>query len=431
MNPALTTDLYQLTMAQALYEAEDDSTATFSMYIREMPNCRSYYVFGGLESALAYLQTFRFTKEDVSQLDSLGIFSQEFLNYLLTFRFQADVWAMREGELFFQMEPVLEITGSLLECQLVETFLLNQLGAETLFMTKASRVVYAANGKPVLDFATRRTHGAEAALKHARAAYLAGFEGTSNVAAAVLYGIPAIGTMAHSFILAFEDESKAFAQYSQTFPETSSFLVDTYNTPNGIIRAIDVGLWLQTKGHQLQALRLDSGDLAGLAAYARERLDQAGLHATQIIASGGLDEYTIQELENKGTQIDCYGVGTKVGSSADRPYTDFVYKMTEHNELPVMKLSEGKVSLPYRKQVYRNMLRADLMNADYIGRREEDPAAVQKNFVRQGFIISSGVEALLQPVMTKGVRLAPKRSIQEIREFHLQRVKARGQHALS
>ena len=405
---SLFTDLYQLTMAQAYYQSGQTKRATFSLFFRNFPPNRVYYVFCGLESAVEYLERLAFHEEDIHSLDSLGIFDSGFLECLGELRFSGDVRAMREGEIFFENEPVMEVSGPIIECQLAETFLLNRVNLESMLATKAARVVDAAEGRSVVDFAARRTHGLDAGMRQARSSYIAGFDGTSNVAAAAEFGIPAVGTMSHSFISSFGSEREAFRAYARSFPDSSTFLVDTYDTLGGVANAIAVGKELEARGHRLRAIRLDSGDLESLARDSRATLDESGLDYVRILASGGLDEYSIAELVSADAPIDGFGVGTRVGASADAPYTDFVYKLVEYDGRPIMKLSEDKVNLPGPKQVSRHIGFDGTMRLDMIHRADE-------------YASGRGGEPLLLPVAENGKRTRALPSLDEIRTFHSRR----------
>ena len=405
---SLFTDLYQLTMAQSYYQSGQRGRATFSLFFRNFPTNRAYYVFCGLESAVEYLERLAFCEEDINSLDSLGIFDAEFLGYLGKLRFSGDVRAMREGEIFFENEPVMEVSGPIIECQLAETFLLNRVNLESMLATKAARVVDAADGRSVVDFAARRTHGLDSAMKQARSSYIAGFDGTSNVAAAAKFGIPAVGTMSHSFISSFGSEMEAFRAYARSFPDSSTLLVDTYDTLSGVANTIAVAKQMEAHSHRLRAIRLDSGDLDSLSRSSRAMLDDAGLGYVQILASGGLDEYSIAELVSADAPIDGFGVGTRVGASADAPYTDFVYKLVEYDGRPTMKLSEGKVNPPGPKQVSRHIGFDGTMRLDMIQRAEE-------------YASGRGGEPLLLPMMEDGKRTRALPSLDEIRTFHSRR----------
>lgn len=360
---ALFTDFYELTMAQAYCQSQRTAPATFSFFIRSLPPHRAYFVFAGLDDVLDYLEGLRFTLEEVDYLRSLGRFEGGFLRHLEQLRFTGSVRAMAEGSIFFADEPVLEVTAPVIEGQLIETLVINRLNLHIILATKASRVVHAAAGRPVVDFAARRTQGLDAADTFARVSYLVGFESTSNTLAGARYGIPVSGTMAHSYITTFEKEIDSFRQYAASFPDTSTFLVDTYDTLEGVRKAIVVAREMKAHGHRLHSIRLDSGDLRDLARQSRRLLDDAGLPDVQIFASGGLDEFAIDDLLKAGAPIDGFGVGTKVGVSADAPWTDCVYKLVDYAGRPVLKLSTGKETLPGPKQVFR---RADPAG-DYIG----------------------------------------------------------------
>ncbi len=356
----LSVDLYELTMSQVFWRRGMDNTATFSLFFRGYPKNRSYYIASGIDAALDFLQDFHFSYEDIESLRSTSPLSEDFLTYLANIQFTGDVRAVSEGTIVFADEPLLEVTAPLIEAQIVETMLLNIVTSATLFATKASRIVQAAAGRPVVDFGSRRTHSEESAMEAARAGYLAGFAGTSNLKAAALYNIPAFGTMAHSFIQAFGDEHDAFEAYAIEFPDSTTLLVDTYDTLEGVRNAIRVAQTARKNGKSINAIRLDSGDLAQLAKDARSLLNQAGFPEIRIMASGGLDEHSIQDLIASNAPIDAFGVGTRFGTSADAPYIDSVYKLVELDGKPIIKRSEGKRTLPYAKQVYRQIREGEI-----------------------------------------------------------------------
>jgi nicotinate phosphoribosyltransferase len=389
-------------MAQSYWQSGVTRDATFSLFFRNFPQNRSYYVFVGLEDALDFLEDFSFNSDDLDALENLGLFSEDFLKYLSTLRFSGEVRAMPEGSLFFENEPVMEIAGPVIECQLVETFLVNQVNLQSMMATKAARTIQVAQGRQIVDFAARRTHGTDAAIKLARASYITGFSGTSNVQAAAMYGIPAMGTMAHSFITTFDNEIDSFNAYATSFPDSSIFLVDTYDTADGVRNAIECAQKMQELGHSLRGIRLDSGDILSLSQMSRNMLDEAGLHSVQIFASGGLDEFSIESLVLAGAPIDGFGVGTKVGTSADAPYTDFVYKMVKYARRPIMKLSTDKESLPGPKQVFREFDQNRTFRGDIIGcDPDADPG--------------EHTEPLLRVVMERGKRLQPKTELEQVR----------------
>ena len=411
-NPAtdpLFVDLYELTMAQAYLRSGQTGNATFSLFFRNFPPNRSYYVFCGLESAIDYLASLKFSASDLEALDRMQLFDAVLLDYLQSFEFTGSVRAMREGEIFFPNEPVIEVSGPIIECQIAETFLINQVNLESMLATKAARVVDAAAGRQVVDFASRRTHGLDAGIKFARASYIAGFDGTSNVRAASLYGIPAVGTMAHSYISTFDSETDAFSNYAKSFPGSSTFLVDTYDTLSGVRNAIRVAHEMTDRGSNLLAIRLDSGDMARLSVQAREMLDHAGLGNVRILASSGLDEYSISDLVSSGAPIDGFGVGTRVGTSADAPYTDFVYKLVEYEGTPIVKLSEDKESLPGPKQVYRV--------SDTVGKFERDVITSMDNP-----ICNANSSPLLSLVMENGRTIIESPHVNAIRRHHRERL---------
>ena len=349
----LFTDLYELTMAQAYYRQGMRQPATFGLTVRSYPPNRGYLVSAGLDDVLEYLSRLQFDDAAIAYLRSLGMFTEDFLDFLRGVRFTGSVRAVPEGRLFFVDEPVLEITAPIIEAQLAETYVINQMNLQSALATKAARCVWAAQGRGIADFASRRTQGSDAAMKMARASYIAGFASTSNVLAASQYGIPPAGTMAHSFISSFPSELEAFRAYSQSFPDRTVLLLDTYDTVAGAWNAVAVAKELEADGNRLAAVRLDSGDYAELSRQVRRVLDGEGLDYVRILVSGGLDEYALEELAQAGAPIDLFGVGTKAGVSADAPWSDMVYKLVCFDGRPVMKLSEGKVSLPGAKQVFR------------------------------------------------------------------------------
>lgn len=400
LSVALFTDLYELTMAQAYWQSGQTASATFSLFFRKYPPDRAYFVFAGLADVLDYLESFRFSSGDLDYLGSLDRFERDFLEYLRQLRFTGRVRAMPEGTIFFINEPVVEVTGPVIEAQLVETFIVNQVNLQTILATKASRVVHVAQGRQLVDFAARRTHGLEAANKLARVSYMVGFDSTSNTLAGALYGIPVSGTMAHSYVTSFESEIESFRHFARSFPDTSTFLVDTYDTLEGTKKAIAVAREMRSHGHPLQAIRLDSGDMLDLSRKARAILDEAGLPEVQIFASGGLDEFEVDELLRAGAPIDAFGVGTKIGVSADAPWTDCAYKLVEYAGRPVLKLSTKKRTLPGPKQVFRYRDPGGIYVRDIIARPEEP---------------SKDGEPLLVEVMDEGKRTRPDPTLEELR----------------
>ncbi|HXV80873.1 MAG TPA: nicotinate phosphoribosyltransferase [Candidatus Binatia bacterium] len=403
-NLALLTDLYQLTMAQGYFQSQRLAPATFSLFIRSYPPNRSYFVAAGLQDVLEYLEQFKVDSAGIDYLRSRGIFADDFLDFLKQLRFTGEVWAIPEGRLFFKDEPVLEVTAPIVEAQIVETFIMNQINFQSLIATKAARCIHAAGARSVVDFSLRRTHGIDAGMKVARSSYLAGCAGTSNVRAGQHYGIPIVGTMAHSFVSCFEREIDAFRSYVSSFPNNSTLLIDTYDTVAGARKAVQVAHEMVARGQRLQAVRIDSGDLAQLAAEVRKIFDESGLKDVKIIGSGGLDEYDLAEFSGANAPYDSYGVGTKMGVSADAPSSDMAYKLVEYSDRSVLKLSPGKVSLPGKKQVFRKQDEHGQLQKDLIALRDENVA---------------GAEPLLKQVMIHGKNTAPLLSLEESRSGFL------------
>jgi nicotinate phosphoribosyltransferase len=373
-------------MAQAYHAEGMGELAVFELYFRGTPPQRNYFVAAGLDAVLTSLETLCFGTGDLDYLRGLGFFSQGFLEVLGAFRFRGDVWAVPEGTPIFANEPMVQVVAPILEGQLVETLVLNQIHFPTLAATKAARVVSAAAGRDVIEFGARRAHGEDAALAVARASYLVGAAGSSNMLAGKRYGIPIFGTMAHSYIQAHDNEAAAFADFAALYPETT-LLVDTFDTLAGVHKVIELSRRLGDRFH-VRAIRLDSGDLAELARRSRQALDDAGLNHLRIFASGGLDEHDITDLVRSGAPIDAIGVGTKLVVSEDLPALDLAYKLVEYAGRPRMKLSAHKAMYPGRKQVFR-VFGEGLMSHDVIGRHDE----------------SSLGEPLLVPVMKSGSRL--------------------------
>ncbi|MCX7926783.1 MAG: nicotinate phosphoribosyltransferase [Candidatus Omnitrophica bacterium] len=373
---ALTTDFYELTMAQCYWRYKPNAVATFELFVRQLPRQRSFLIFSGLEEVIDFLTNLQFKPEEIAYLRQKGIFEDGFLDYLAKMRFSGDVWAMPEGTVFFAGEPVLRVSAPIIEAQLIESFLLSTINLQTMVASKAARVVLAAEGRPVYDFSLRRTHGPTAGFYVARAAYLGGCQGTSNVLAAKELGIPVIGTMAHSFVMAFADELESFKVYTQLFPKNSVLLVDTYDAKQGIKNALKIALLMQKNGQRLNGIRLDSGDIISLSKYARTLFNKHGLPELRIVASGNLDEYAIQKLLKKGACVDSFGVGTHLGTSFDAPALDAIYKLVEVSQengefLPTMKLSSAKVTLPGRKQIFRLFDKKGIIKKDVLALESE------------------------------------------------------------
>jgi nicotinate phosphoribosyltransferase len=402
---ALAADLYELTMGAAYLALDMDETATFSLFVRRLPPRRAYLVAAGLEDALWRLSNLAFDEAAFDFLLGTGRFRRDELARLLETRFTGDVWAVREGRAVFGEEPLLEVQAPLREAQLVETALLNALHYPTLIASKAARCVAAARGKPVVDFGVRRMPGVDASIVAARACHLAGFAATSNLLAARELGIPLSGTVAHSFIEVFPGELEAFRAYGRTATGGVTLLVDTYDSLAGIAHAVQVARELAVTGHKVEAIRLDSGDLAQLAISARRTLDESGLREVHVLASGGLDEYELARLARAGAPIDAFAVGTRLGMSADAPVLDMAYKIVAYGDGACLKLSEGKASLVGPKQVWRRRGTGGRFVEDRIAARDEPCPGEEW-------------EALLAPVMRRGQPLfAP--TLAELRAQHL------------
>ena len=392
---ALLTDLYELNMAASYLRRGMTGTATFSLFVRSLPAARGFLVAAGIESCLDHLENFGFEDDEIRYLAETQGFRAPELEAFRRLRFTGDVWAIPEGRVALAGEPILEVTAPLPEAQLVETMLLNLVTFETTIASKAARCVIAGDGRDLVDFSFRRTQGLEAGVDVARLSCMVGFVATSNVEAARRHGLVAAGTMAHSYIEAFASEDAAFRAFAEDFPGRATFLVDTYDTIAGINHAIAVITDLQLSGRL--GIRIDSGDLAALAKRGRRLLDRAGLNRVRIFASGGLDELSIDELVRAGAPIDAFGVGTRMGVSADHPYLDTAYKLVSYAGRPVMKLSRGKVSAPGRKQVFRR----SKPFGDLVGLHDERPPA--------------GFDKVLEPLMIGGSRTRARASIDEIR----------------
>jgi nicotinate phosphoribosyltransferase len=429
---AMYTDLYQLTMAAAYLQAgQADKKAIFEMFVRNLPQNRAYLVAAGLEQAIHFLRHMKFNDNHISYLQSLDAFkgiNDNFFEYLRKFKFTGTVWAIPEGTIIFPNEPIIRIEAPIIEAQIIETYLLSMINFQSLIATKASRIVnVAAKGKrPIIEFGSRRAHGPEAALLAARASFVGGCIGTSNVLARLKFSIPIFGTMAHSFVMSFDREEEAFEHYIKTFPSNSFLLVDTYDTVAAINKIIKNGL-------SVTGIRLDSGDLYSLSIEARRLLDSAGYINTKIMASGNLNEHLILDLVNKGAPIDYFGVGTELSTSRDDPAIDGVYKLVAvkiQSRLPSlrsstkaesdsrerekekivykMKVSQGKKTLPGIKQVYRLLDSSGRLKSDIVALEDEyfeNSIPLQKKIVDNGQLVQNSLP-----------------SIKEIQRYHLKQV---------
>jgi nicotinate phosphoribosyltransferase len=399
---ALFTDLYELTMAASYLRERMFGLATFSLFARRLPPGRQFLVAGGLEDALTFLETFRYSDRAVGYLGSLHRFDPAFLEFLRGLRFGGEVRAVPEGTVIFPDEPLLEVTAPLIEAQLVETAVLNFCHLQTVLTSKAARVVMAARARTVVEFGLRRAPGLDGGMKAARSSFIAGATSSSNTLAGLAYGLSPTGTMAHSYVCAFPHEIDAFRAFARAFPAATILLLDTYDTIQAAHRAVTVGKEMAARGERLAGVRLDSGDLLMLSKEVRKILDAGGLPEAQIFASGNLDEFEIARLLDAGAPIDAFGVGTRMDVSADAPYLDMAYKIVRYDGRNLLKTSEGKKTWTGEKQVWRAS-EAGRFAYDVIGLRTEQAPV-------------SGAEPLLRRVMHKGHRIGPAPTLAAIRE---------------
>ncbi len=397
--PALLTDLYQLTMMDCYYRNAMEQTAMFEFYVRRLPDRRNFLVAAGLEQVLDYLETLRFSEEEIDWLAGLRRFDDSFLERLRQFRFTGDVLAMPEGTVFFASEPVLRVVAPLPQAQLLESRIVNLLHYQTLVASKAARCRLAAGDAELIDFGLRRAHGAEAACLATRASHIAGFDATATVEAARRYGIPVVGTMAHSFVQAHELEEDAFRSFARCFPQDLMLLIDTYDTRRGAYRAAKIARELQQSGVHLQGVRIDSGDLAQEARHVRDILDHEGCRQTRIMVSGNVDEYVIAQMRAARVPIDTYCVGTRLTVSEDAPALDCAYKLQQYAGRPCRKRSLWKETWPGPRQTFRQYDAHGCIAMDVLGCADE---------AREG-------RELLHRVMTNGRRTAPSPSLQAVR----------------
>jgi nicotinate phosphoribosyltransferase len=396
----LLTDLYQANMIQAYLDHGDTETAVFELFVRTLPERRRFLLATGLEQALDFLENLRFSTAEIAWLESTGRFGKNLLDYARDFRFTGDVHAMPEGTAFFANEPILRVTAPLPQAQFVESRLINILHYQVLIAAKAARSVLAAPGKLLVDFGMRRAHGAEAALMAARASYIAGFAGTATMLAGEAFGIPLYGTMAHSYIESFGDEAAAFEAFARARPDNVVLLLDTYDTEAAARKVVALAPRLKASGIAIRGVRLDSGDLIALSKSVRSILDRGGLEEVTIFVSGGLDEDSLLNFARAQAPIDGIGIGTSLTTSADVPSIDCVYKLQDYAGVPRRKRSEKKATWPGRKQVWRRYGADGRMAGDVLSLADHAPAG----------------EALLQPVMIEGRRVAPSPSLDAIRQ---------------
>ncbi|WMJ85278.1 nicotinate phosphoribosyltransferase [Anaerocolumna sp. MB42-C2] len=437
-NLTLLTDFYELTMMQGYYKNNSNDTVIFDVFYRNNPSGSGYAICAGLEQVIEYIKSIHFSNEDITYLRSLNMFDEDFLSYLSGFKFTGDIYGVPEGTVVFPMEPLLKVIAPIMEAQLIETAVLNIINHQSLIATKASRVCYAAKGEPVMEFGLRRAQGPDAGTYGARAAVIGGCNGTSNVLAAKMFDVPALGTHAHSWIMSFEDELTAFREYADLYPNNATLLVDTYDTlRSGVPNAIKVFTELRDAGNMPKSygIRLDSGDLAYLSKKARKMLDAAGFKDASIVASSDLDEYLIDSLKTQGAAINSWGVGTNLITSKDCPAFGGVYKLAAIKKdgkfIPKIKLSENpwKITNPGNKTVYRiydketGKIKADLISMAYEKYSEENPlklfdplATWKKTYLKAG---TYTLREILKPIFKDGKCIYESPSVMEIRDYCL------------
>ena len=432
----LNCDLYSLTMAQGYWKNQHNPQAVFDMFLRSSPFAGGFTIFAGLESFLHHLAAFRFNKDELSYLRSLNIFDDEFLAYLQNFSFKGDIYSVAEGEVVFPQEPIVRVHGALIETQLIESLLLNTINFQSLIATKSARMYIASQGGTIVEFGLRRAQGLDGALSASRASYIGGASATSYVEAGRRFGIPVQGTMAHSWIMAFENELEAFEKYAALYPDRSIFLLDTYDSlGSGIEAAINIGRRLQRAGRKF-GVRLDSGDIHYLSVRVRERLDQAGLSEATIAVTNELDEEIIHQLVSSKAPIDIWGIGTKMATGSPDAALSGVYKLVAraHNTsfVPVMKLSDNpeKASNPGIKQIYRFYSQEGLPAADLIALENEKIIGKEAHLFyhpsldyRHFFYKPQGeIRPLLKQYMHHGNIQAPLPSLESIRATTLRNI---------
>lgn len=434
-NMTMLTDYYELTMSQGYFDqGMKDKTGYFDVFFRRVPDGGGFAIMAGLEQVIQYLQALKFTEEDLAFLKETGDFSDDFLDYLRNFKFSCDVWAVPEGTPIFQGEPIVKVRGPIIQAQMIETMLLLTINHQSLIATKTSRIVRAAEGRPIMEFGARRAQGYDASVLGARAAYIAGVAGTSCTICGQQFGIPLSGTMAHSFVQLYDSEFEAFAAYARTYPDGTVLLVDTYNVlnsgvPNAIRCAKEV---LEPMGKRLKGIRIDSGDITYLTQESRRMLDEAGLTDCKITISNAMDEYRIRDLLVQGAKIDSFGVGERLITSRSEPVFGGVYKLCgvenpDGSVSPRMKVSETieKITNPGNKKVFRFIDKAtgkaiaDLitLNDETIDPSEPyelfDPEATWKRKTVQNF----EVHELLQPIFVNGELVYENPTIDEMRSY--------------
>lgn len=441
-NLSLVMDLYELTMSQCYFnDPEANSIVTFDLFYRRNPDNGGFSIFCGLEQMIGYIQNLHFKDADIEYLRSTNLFNEEFLNYLRHFIFTGDIYAIKEGTIVFPNEPLVRVKAKMIEAQLIETALLLAINHQTLIATKAHRIKLAAQGRNVMEFGARRAHNFDAAYYGSRAAYIGGVDSSATVFAGQKFGIPIVGTMAHSFVQSYDSEYEAFLAYAKNYPDSCTVLLDTYDVMNsGVVNAIRLEKeYLRPNGYHLKGVRLDSGDIAYLSAQIRKVLDENDMHDTKIIASNSLDEYIIKSLIEQGAQIDSFGVGENLIVSKSSPVFGGVYKLGSilngDEMIPKIKISENveKMTNPGYKDLYRvyekstNMMRADVMSVHgEVLNENEDLTIYHPNNMWQYKTFKANeyyLEPLLQPIFIKGHLVYDVPTIEEIREYREQQFK--------
>lgn len=431
----LITDYYEFSMAYALFKkGKHKQVGYFDVFVRTIPDSGGYYVYNGLHRIIDYISNFSFDEEQLSFLQASGHYDDDFIEYLRNLQLKLSIYSIKEGTPVFANEPVMTVIGSLVEAQLIESFILQSINYSSLVATKASRMVQIDRDKTYLEFGTRRAHGADASVEGARAAYLAGFAGSACTEAGLQYGVPVAGTMAHSFVQMYDDEYAAFLDFAKIHPNNCILLVDTYNTlKSGVPNAIKVAQeYLIPNGHKLKAIRLDSGDLAYLSKQARAQLDEAGLHDTQIVVSNSLDEYTITDLLLQGAPIDTFGVGERLITSRSHPVMGGVYKVValmdkQGNVTPTIKLSDTieKITNPGFKRIYRfydnktHKAMADVitLHDEYVPLDEYEIFSPTEPWKRKT-LTNYYYEELQVPIFTNGKLVYDVPTLDAVREYH-------------
>lgn len=383
MNISMLMDLYELTMAYSYFKSNRNEISTFEVFIRHLPENRNFLVSAGIDDIVEIILNFRFEEDDIKYLRSLKIFSEDFLEYLKKFKFTGNLYAMPNGQVYFPNEPVIRITAPRIEAQILETIVLNQFNFQSMIASKCARIILSSRNIPCVDFSPRRDHGIDSAIKVAKVSYMCNFVGTSNLLAGKLYNIPVYGTMAHSYIMSFDSEEIAFREFLKIFNEPV-LLIDTYDTIEGAKKVVK----LLKEGYKIKGVRIDSGDLVYLSKEVKRIFENEGFSNIKIFLSGDLDEYVIDDILNKGTFVDFFGIGTKMGTSSDAPYLNGVYKLVEDEHGFKIKTSPQKITLPGKKQVYR-IYKNGTMQEDIIALEDEEinGEPLLKKYIENGKLV--------------------------------------------